>query len=265
MKKMKKSRSYDQYQLKELSDLVCDDIENLLLTFQIEDYKIFDKMIVMPCPIHGGDNNSAFNLYHQGDTYRGNWKCRTHQCEETFKSSIIGFIRGCLSKSRFNWSQPGDKLVSFDEALDFAIKFTNHDLSNTKIPKKEKEKHNFVSTVNCIKTTPTVTKNAVSRAKVQSSLSIPSNYFIARGYQPQTLIKYDVGDCIAQGRPMYNRAVVPVYDLDHKNMVGCSGRAIGDCLPKWKHNDGFKAEEHLYNYWYAKDHIKNTGIVIVVS
>lgn len=95
---MKKSRSYDQYQLKELSYLVCDNIEDLFSVLNISSYKISGNMISMSCPIHGGDNDSALNLYHEGDSYRGNWKCRTHQCEQVFKSSIIGFIRGCLSR-----------------------------------------------------------------------------------------------------------------------------------------------------------------------
>ena len=119
-------RSYSQYQLKKLSDTICDDIEHLLSALNINEYKMLDKMIVMQCPIHGGDNNSAFNLYHTGDTYRGNWKCRTHGCESLFKSSILGFIRGCLSHQN-GWSQNGDEVVSFADALEFAIKFTKTD------------------------------------------------------------------------------------------------------------------------------------------
>ena len=144
--KKKKYRSYDQHQLKQLSDIICDDIENLLVYLGLDSYKVFDKMITMSCPIHGGDNDSAFNLYHQGDSYRGNWKCRTHQCEEIFKSSIIGFIRGCLSRDK-GWTKSGDEIVSFNEAVDFAIKFSKQDISNLKQDKKTKEKTNFVNTV----------------------------------------------------------------------------------------------------------------------
>ena len=34
---------------------------------------------------------------------------------------------------------------------------------------------------------------------------------------------------------------------------------------KWKHNFGFKTQEHLYNYWYAKKYIQNSGTVILVE
>ena len=60
-------------------------------------------MVSMACPIHQGDNSSALNLYIEGDSYRANWKCRTHQCEKTFKGSILGFTRGLLSYQKYNW------------------------------------------------------------------------------------------------------------------------------------------------------------------
>ena len=72
----------------ESSGIKIDHIEDLLTYFDLE-YRSNDKMISMSCPIHGGDNSGAINLYVQGDTYRGNWKCRTHGCEKIFKGSII--------------------------------------------------------------------------------------------------------------------------------------------------------------------------------
>lgn len=264
---MKKTfRSYDQYQLKELSDAVCDNIEELLNILQIDDYKILGKMITMSCPIHGGDNSSAFNLYHQGDNYRGNWKCRTHQCENIFKSSIIGFIRGCLSHNQYSWSKDGDTMVSFSDAVDFATKFTKQDIADLKISRKQKEKNNFINTIKYI-SQPQIQNKPVGvlRQTVIKNLNIPSSYFLSRGFSKEILIKYDIGDCISENKEMSNRAVVPVYDHDRHYMIGCSGRAINNLKPKWRHNDGFKAEEHLYNFWYAKDHIKQTRTVVIVE
>lgn len=265
MKQTKKYRSYDQYQLKALSDIICKDIDRLLENLGIEEYKMLDRMIMMSCPIHGGDNNSAFNLYHTGDTYCGNWKCRTHQCEEIFKPSIIGFIRGCLSREKFSWSKNGDEMVSFADAVEFAVKFSNHNLQDLKISKKQKEKNAFVNTVNYINPINVHTKPTISRQQVQQSLQIPSAYFLSRNYLADTLIKYDVGECLNPKREMYKRAVVPIYDINNSVVVGCSGRSIDGSLPKWKHNDGFKAEEHLYNFWYAKEFIKNTQTAILVE
>lgn len=79
-------------------------------------------------------------------------KCRTHKCEETFKGSIIGFIRGCLSQSKFGWNKPGDDVCSFQEAIDFATSFLKEDLDSFKTSNKNIEKNNFVNTVKYIST-----------------------------------------------------------------------------------------------------------------
>lgn len=285
---IKKSRSYNQQQLKILSDYLCEDIDNLLDSLNVTDYKIFDRMIAMRCPIHGGDNNSACNLYYKGDSYRGNWKCRTHQCEETFKGSIIGFIRGCLSKQN-GWTGPGDPTVSFNDAVEYAIKFSKKNPDSIKVNKKEVEKNNFVNVINHIQSDirPKDETPKISRSTIVKNLDIPSQYFLNRGFSRDILIKYDVGECSIPEKEMYQRAVVPVYDDSHSYMVGCSGRSLfGVCekcksyhnedsscpkddylwqYSKWKHNKGFKTQEYLYNLWYAKDYIQQSKSVILVE
>lgn len=283
----KKYRSYNQQKLKILSDRLCDDIDSLLSYFGIE-YKTFSRMITMSCPIHGGDNASALNLYPDGDTYRGNWKCRTHQCEQVFKSSIIGFIRGVLSHQEHGWKTDGDSSCSFDEALRFAEKFINQNLDDIKIDKKHVEKTNFINTVNYINTAQNnESTNKLTRKQIQRSLSIPSAYFLNRGYSEQILKKYDVGDCVVSGKEMSGRAVVPVYDMDYKYMIGCTGRSINEkcdqcgsfhrldsecpkdhelwLMSKWRHSKDFKTQECLYNFWFAKEHIANQHYVILVE
>lgn len=287
MKTMKKKyHSHDQRKLKILSDKVCDDIESLLNFFGIE-YKIYAKMITMSCPIHGGDNSSALNLYPDGESYRGNWKCRTHHCEETFKSSIIGFIRGVLSHQNHGWTKDGDDMATFNDALDFAQSFVNQNIKDIKIDKKVIEKTNFINTIGYINTTIKKPSNLVNRSKIQQSLSIPSAYFLNRGYSEQILKKYDVGDCRSGGKEMSNRSVVPVYDNDHDYMVGCTGRSIyekcskcesyhdysNECpqenelwlMSKWRHSKDFKTQEYLYNYWFAKEFISKSHTAIIVE
>lgn len=287
MKKQKKYLSYDQHQLKHLSDVLCDDIENLLNHLGVTSYRMLDKMISMSCPIHGGDNDSAFNLYHQGDSYRGNWKCRTHQCEETFKSSILGFIRGCLSHEQ-GWSRPGDPVVSFAEALTFAIDFSKEDPANVKVSKKAKEKSSFISTMKNIQDNDRLANiSTIPRASVVKALSIPSLYFLNRGFSADVLRRYDVGDCSDPSKEMNNRAVVPVYDDSGQHMVGCTGRTTyekcnqcsgyhnidDNCPPnyevwkysKWRHNKNFKTQEYLYNFWFAKDHIASSHTAILLE
>jgi 5S rRNA maturation endonuclease (ribonuclease M5) len=289
MKTPMKSRSYDQNKLKVVCDQVCDNIENLLSALDIEEFKMSNKMITMSCPIHGGDNPSAVNIYHTGDYYRGNWRCRTHNCDSSFKSSIIGFVRGVLSKTKYRWNREGDETASFQEALDFCLSLLNKNIKDIKISRADAEKNTFARIVENVKQTNQNTSplSKITKAQVRQSLQIPSQYYLDRGYTKETLNKYDVGLCDNINKEMHNRIVVPVYSIDGKVIVGCTGRSVFDSCEKcgqyhistiqcpskedswkyckWKHNFGFKSQEHLYNFWFAKDHIQKSKSIILVE
>lgn len=286
MKTITKSNLNDQAKLKIISDELCDNIESLFDHFGL-DYKTNYKMISMSCPIHGGDNSSALNIYPEGETYRGNWVCRTHNCEKVFKSSIIGFIRGVISNQKYNWNTTGDTMCSFAEAVEFATKFLNKDFKDIKVSKTSREKQQFANVVNYLSSSVASPKSTVTREQIVKSLDIPSQYYLDRNYTKQILIKYDVGLCSKIGKEMYDRVVVPIYDNDYKYMVGCTGRSIHekcdkckayhnnntDCPSpenswkycKWKHNIDFKSQNHLYNFWFAKKHIMQTSTAIIVE
>ena len=263
--KKNKSNLIDQPTLKIVCDQVCDRIEELLQYLNVE-YRINNKFVSMKCPIHGGDNDSAVNIYYTGDLYRGNWKCRTHQCEKFFKASILGFIRGVLSNQKYDWSCVEDQSVSFADTLEFTQKFLNLDLNKIKLNKSDKEKIQFVSNLSVLQQNNKNNTTGITRQQIRKSLLIPSPYFIQRGFDPKVLDRYDVGDCVKEGKEMFNRAVVPIYDTDYRYMIGCTGRTtIDGTKPKWRHNSGFKAEENLYNFWYAKEIIQKTKTVILVE
>ena len=75
--------------------------------------------------------------------------------------------------------------------------------------------------------------------------------------------------------------MVPIYDEEGETILGFTGRSIfSECdecshhhdpkkechfSPKWKHTAGFNKENCLYNYWYAKDHVLDTGVIILVE
>jgi 5S rRNA maturation endonuclease (ribonuclease M5) len=282
---IKKSHLNDQAKLKMVCDEVCDNIESLLDHFGLT-YKDNGKMISMSCPIHGGDNQSALNLYPTGDTYRGNWKCRTHNCEKVFKGSILGFIRGIISNQKYNWEKDGDDSCSFQEAVEFALSFINKDMSKIKISKADRDKKQFTSIVNYLNSESQSETPTIKRAQIIKSLQIPAQYYVDRNYSLEILNKYDVGLCLSPNKEMTNRVVVPIYDNNYKFMVGCTGRSIfekcekcksfhdnGSCpndneiwkYPKWKHNKDFKSQNHLYNFWFAKEFILKTGVAILVE
>jgi 5S rRNA maturation endonuclease (ribonuclease M5) len=279
MKTMTKLNSLNQAQLKLLSDKLCDKIEDLLDYFQLS-YKFNGKMISMSCPIHDGDNQSALNIYPYGDRYRGNWVCRTHNCEKNLQPSIIGFIRGLLSKDHND-----GKIIPFDQTIDFCLDFVDANLKDLRVKKSDIEKNNFTQLVEKIKDSKDDNVSRLSKEYVLKCLDIPAQYYIDRNYSKEILIKYDVGLCNNPTKEMYNRVVVPVYDQDGLYLVGCTGRSVyqkcENCsyyhkescpaeseaykYSKWKHNNGFKSQNHLYNIWFAKQHIYDTGIAIIVE
>ena len=287
MKTQKPSHLISQDKLKIVCDGLCDNIEDILERFNIE-YTCNGKLLSMACPIHGGDNVTALNIYPNGDSYRGNWKCRTHGCEETFKGSIIGFIRGILSNHKYAWEKSGDKMVSFQETLNFCLAFINKDLDNISINHTQKDKNRFVAAIKNTKNeTDTQNENGITRDVVRRTLDLDHRYYIDRGFSKDILDKYDVGYCSAAGKEMQNRIVVPVYDHDYKYMIGCTGRTIlpvcntckhyhskDDNCPdkkmlflhsKWRHSKGLKTQNYLYNIWFAKKYIRETYTVIIVE
>lgn len=286
MNKTKKFRSYSQAKIKAVCDELCDNIDLLCDAFDLN-CKHTNKMITMACPIHGGDNESALNLYYTGDSYRGNWVCRTHHCEKIFQPSIIGFLRGILSVQKNNWTKNGDEIYSFDATMETALQILNKNINDIKINHTNIEKKNFIKNIQMISPAVTNTNNLPSRHTVRKALEIPAKYYMQRGYSQNILDKYDIGFCHNHNKEMFDRVVVPIYDKDHNYMVGCSGRSIyekcskcsyyhnptSECIKheygwkysKWKHNKDFKAKDHLYNLWFAKDYIIKTGIAIIVE
>jgi len=283
----KKSHLNDQAKLKVVCDDLCDNIENLLDHFGLE-YKDNGKMISMACPIHDGDNTGALNLYVEGDSYRGNWKCRTHQCEKTFKGSIIGFIRGILSNKEHKWNEPGDEMCSFKETINFITSFLKKDLKDIKVSHSNRNKNKFTSIMNQIGGLKKVQNiNLLHRQDIRPLLKIPAQYYLDRNFSEEVLNKYDVGLCDNPNKEMYNRVVVPIYDNNQEYMIGCTGRSIFEkcdqcsCFhdpslscpdqskkylyPKWKHSANFKSQNALYNFWSAQKSIKDTGIAIIVE
>ena len=211
-KNQTKSPSLDQNRLKILCDQLSDRVEDLFKFFEIE-YSINDKYATFCCPIHDGDNTSALNLYYVGDTYKGNWKCRTHHCEKIFMASIIGFVRGVLSKNKLNWRKRGDDMVSFNDTIKFIIDFLNIKDLRT-LDSENNPNLSFVKTTTILRPNSKSVKG-IPRSKVKEFLHIPSQYFINRGFSKDILIKYDVGDCSTPNKEMYGRAVVPIYDHDY--------------------------------------------------
>ena len=69
----------------ELQKISGDNLDKILEYFRL-DLRRLNKFYVGCCPIHSGDNESAFNIFHVGPIV-GNWRCFTHHCEKHCSSA----------------------------------------------------------------------------------------------------------------------------------------------------------------------------------
>ena len=160
------------------------------------------------CPIHKGDNNTAFTLYKES----GNWQCFTYGCHYQYGSNAIGLVQALLQCER------DVAIKHLEEILGGKIEFTSD--VNYAFTVRDK--------IKCTK---------VKREHIRQKLDIPGNYFIKRGFSEAVLDKYDVGLCLNKDSKFANRCVVPIYDVDYNHVIVYTGRDITEkAKPKWLHD-----------------------------
>lgn len=240
------------------------------------------------CPVHGGDHPQGVNLYHTGESVPGYWKCYTRHCEQTFKKTILGFIRGVLSHKKFDWPK-SNKLVPFGDVVAWCCNLLGTKLEDVSIDSEAISLMKFVGEVgHLIKQPARIAGAGLTRAEVRDRIEIPATYFVDRGWSPETLDRYDVGLCADAKRPFYGRAVVPIYDTANKFAVGFTARSTSEqCLhcelwheperecpvsdierqgcSKWRNSKGFARESHLYNFGFAKREIERDAVTVLVE
>lgn len=266
-----------------MKDIIVENFDKVIDHFQLSLEKT-DRYYIGPCPIHGGDNVTAFNFYHTGNTTHGNWYCNTHQCHECFYNSAIGFIQALLSVETLSWSQKGDQMVSFADTIKWCEQFFDQ-----KYEKNHTTRDNMTYTINrmCNHQNKQYSFKITQQQYIDSGLKFPDNYFASRGYNEDILRKFSIGYCDNQSKPMYGRAIVPLHDKNGDYIIGCSGRSVFNkcnicksyhnpevCCPskdfigihcKWRHSNGFPGSSELYNFHRARKSIQETGLVIITE
>lgn len=241
-------------QMVQISDKLFDRLPDLLRLFNI-DYVEYPNRYAFPCPIHGGDNPEGCCIFTDGISSKGNWQCWTQHCEEDFNKHVFGFVRGVLSEKE-------NRKVSITETAKYCADFLSLDIDN--IQESDTSQNDNVKILDVFNKAIVRECAALSREDIRSSISIPSTYFIERGFEPETLDFFDVGECMTANKPMSKRAVVPVYDEEY-NYVGCVGRSTNESMkPKWLHSKGFK-KSVLYGLNIAKNEIAKTKTAILVE
>lgn len=101
-----------QQQIYQVSNDLAMNIDGLLSHLNV-DYRKYNDMYSFPCPVHGGDNHSGCSILSNGV-----WSCWTHNCQEQYKKTMFGFVRGILSYRK-------NKKVTMTETMQFCLDFLN--------------------------------------------------------------------------------------------------------------------------------------------
>lgn len=266
--------------LNALTDLVSTDIDRLFAELGIEARRR-GKRYVGPCPVHNSDNPTSFHFYPEGSRVRGIWRCLTRDCHLQHKETLIGLVRAVLS------TQSG-RNVSFWDAVHWVCRFAGVSYNDITVDISGHERRAFIGAMELL--APQMEEpRSTPIADIASRLTIPSPYFLSRGYSQEVLKRYLVGEPREENprSPFHRRAVVPVFSEDGRGIIGYTGRSLfaqckdchrwhgGTCpsqeyrhgprYAKWRHSDNLPVRETLYNLHSARHEIRRTGKVVLVE
>jgi 5S rRNA maturation endonuclease (ribonuclease M5) len=214
------------------------------------DYEQLGDNVYSTCPVHdNSDNKRAFSYC----TKKGIWKCWTRDCQHDHNNDIYGLIKGTLSKKE------GIDL-EFKDVLKWCKSTLNiHNVSHQK--KIEKKEDEFEHIIDSFKRK--ISQKTFEKIELEDS-SIPSKYFLGRGFKSSTLKFFEIGDCVNNKSKMYDRAIIPIYDDAGKSVIGLIGRAVKEYkTPKFLISKGFDKRYCLYNYHNAISKTLETSCLFI--
>jgi 5S rRNA maturation endonuclease (ribonuclease M5) len=240
------------------------------------------------CPIHGESDSGAFNLYYDGYSVPGWWKCRSKGCEDVFQPTMVGFIRGRLSHNELNyhWLKNPKGIYPFQKTIQYICDFLKVKYNSIKVDPKEEERRRFIAECAASINLNQTQHMGIHRTKVKKNLYLPAQYFLDRGFSHDVLLEHDVGMSKNPKLETKDRVIVPIYNAE-QYLVGYTCRSVFERCPlcnlfhnpkgncptenfeknlhsKWR-NVNFNAASTLYNFWEAKPEIIKTGSVILVE
>lgn len=270
------SKEDKTYKFGMIAEKIRENIEPVLDALEIDEYENYYDKISMACPIHGGDNKDACNIFIGDKAYVVNWKCFTHHCESETNTGIFGFIQGRLSVLQ-NREVKMHEAISWCENLFKDTNFANRKRFNA---------NNWIDNIENKKIAEKTIK--IHKEQVSKRLLTPVHFYINRGISQKVLDTYNVGICTDKHKKFYNRIVVPVFDSKNEYAIGFVARTLYNKCDKckyyhskdtncpetrleryfgskWINSTGFKAENYFYNYWHAITDMQRLSTVILVE
>mgnify|MGYP003440053510 CR=1 FL=1 len=226
-----------------VNEIIADNAELILDKLEIE-HKVYKDRISMRCPIHDSSKDESLSLFTTGQKYSGNYVCWTNHCEKDVGNGALNLIKSILEQKQ-------KKDLKLRDVVNWVLETTKSSLPESSINAKERKSFTkYVESLNVVKNENTA---KITREYVRSTLIIPCEYYIKRGYSPETLNKFDVGLCVKPKTQMFMRAVVPVYHDGY--MVGCVGRSLNDrctICGKYHHKNKLCPTNKIEERWAEK-------------
>ncbi len=220
-------------------------LESLGVDFQETNNRYF-----FACPIHLSDNYSSLTIYKSGQ-----WRCFTQGCHTSYPKGIVGFVMGLRRCDR-------ESAISICSS---ALNLPRTQPKRIYTPKRP---------------------IYVDRSKILPLVNPQIEFYLRRGYSEDILKKYDVFICKKKYNLLYGRIVFPIYNEEANIAVGFVGRTMkGKCelcnkfhqrdcpcpiqpfekmrAEKWLNSSGFSRNNHLFNYWFAKEFSEEFGVILV--
>jgi DNA primase len=254
----KRIRFVDRAQKDEISRRV--DPYKLCAALDIEIYRVRGNQLRSRCPIHHGDNPTAFSIdFDPAGELPVVWMCRTECQTNGDVFELVRKVKKCSFLDAVNWVA---HFVGMEDGeLPESMPTTHHDDDMREflgLFGVNKRVFNSNSGYVC----PDICESFAKKCAMNRT-----RYFKDRGFSDEVLDLFQVGFCpVGRSEWREDRITVPFRDMDGK-LVGISGRVVrdGDSPEKYKILSGSNKKENLYGLDLALPYIREKGSVILVE
>ena len=243
------------------------DATDFLTLFGATITSVTNSEIRSTCPLHGGDNPTAFLVKtHRGGEKVFKWTCYTG-CEDNH-GDIISFV---MNANNMTFKEAAQWLMSYVGMGTTLDSYIYNDTMQGIHSMKDVGSFNFLMSQLKPRERTEVPKE-INENFVKECRERSHSYFPKRGYPQEILDKFEVGFCPAHLSPWTHnrhraRLIIPLRD-EHGKLVGISGRVISDELNvKDKYNiiKGSNKANILYGLHLARPYIQKSGSVLIVE
>lgn len=246
MKSYLKYKEEDWTNFKEKLDYLKNSVDPhyLLESLGVEVGNETPKEIRSTCPIHGGDNKTAFRFNKETRT----WVCFTHKCNDIHGNDVIGLIKGLTGKDFMGAVKHLKQLVGDVDGVDYIE------------AKREREIDDFIKSYSKIKMKP----KSVNQKSLNAFKTLRSSFFSLQGFKESTLNDFEIAGGWSDKHGII-RDIIPIRD-DRGELVAYSLRDIrsnADDDFKYILTPGFDKQNCLYNLDAAQEYGDRLPIIVV--